>query len=111
MLPLTQIPVVYVTGPGVAYFSIIKHLDPSVLGRLTKPQANTFETAAKVLDLHPYDPNEDEGMYEEKWKVQNRYNPNEGLELGVAAGNQGMSKYSLPVHAHRPKRRPRRRDA
>ena len=59
-------------GPNLVSLAIEEVVDPSTLAALaqglTEAQSSKFLAAAKVMNLHPYNPEEDESMYEERSK-------------------------------------------
>lgn len=64
-LPLLRAPMSSDPGPGFASFSVSSVLDPSALVALTAGQLRQFKDATNILNLHVYNPDEDETRFED----------------------------------------------
>lgn len=66
MLPPLRAPISSGPAAGYASFSVGSVLDRSVLAGPTEVQLQQFRTAVNILNLHPYNPDEDESVFEDK---------------------------------------------
>ena len=62
-LPLLRTPVSSEPGPGFASFFVSSVLDPSALVGPTEGQLRQLKSATNILNLHVYDPDEDETRF------------------------------------------------
>ena len=79
-------------GPSAALFSVSSVLNPSALVGPTQAQLEQFKMAAIIIDLHVYDPDEDDTVFEDKPRVRKTTNSDEdsgswGSEDGEDDGN------------------------
>ncbi|KAL8765208.1 MAG: hypothetical protein Q9209_007641 [Squamulea sp. 1 TL-2023] len=68
ILPLVQAPILSSSGEETTSFAVESTVDFSLVTPLTVTQRQMFQTAAKVLQLHAYDAEEDESIYQDKLK-------------------------------------------
>ena len=68
-LPLVHVPMSSNPGLRAASFSINSILNPSVLMGPTEAQLRQFTDAANILNLHRYDPDEDETVFQYRHKT------------------------------------------
>ena len=69
-LPLLHAPITSDPGPRAALFSVKSVLSPSARVGPTEAQLKHFKRAANILNLHAYDPDEDETEFEDKPKIR-----------------------------------------
>lgn len=63
IFPVAQAPIWDNSRPGIAGFTINDAVDTSLFTAMTDKQRVQFHTAARLLQLHPYDPDEDETVF------------------------------------------------
>ena len=72
-IPMAMIPIISKPGLSFAGYSVQEQLDLQRLGTLPEGDIRKFKIAFKLLNLHPFDPDEDESVFEEKTPPRRDY--------------------------------------
>ncbi len=79
-LPILGVPLSSNPGPLRASFSVDSAMIPLEWMNLTQKRLQLFKAATNILNLHPYDPDEDETVWEDKSETNDYPNPYEDAD-------------------------------